>query len=407
MLQSCATTAKKSLQKDTDLAINLNHFQHLYKEVELDGKKAAIVHIYSEYPDYHYAIEPSEGFSCVDDVARAIIMLSAYHKTDTATKETLQQLKKMLEFVLFMQNKNGYFNNFIWNDLSINTTYKTSVAELNWWSLRALWALETAYPIVEKDKMLASRIHRATERLIKNIQRDLPVNDGKMDTSEGMDNPTWLPQKYAGDQAAILLLGLLANYQRTHEESLKEEIHALAEGIMLMQRGSVEAYPYGAFMSWENLWHAWGNNQAYALLKTGQFFNNQTYIDSALKEIDHFYPYLLKNGFAEAFWIKQENGQYQEIKRNEFPQIAYGIRPMVWATLEAWKITKKGKYDNLAKELSAWLLGQNIAKTRMYDASTGRCHDGIISTTAVNKNAGAESTIECLLTLIKIQEGGM
>ena len=34
-------------------------------------KKVGIVHIYSEYPDYEFEIEPKEGFTCVDDVARA------------------------------------------------------------------------------------------------------------------------------------------------------------------------------------------------------------------------------------------------------------------------------------------------------------------------------------------------
>jgi hypothetical protein len=47
---------------------------------------------------------------------------------------------------------------------------------------------------------------------------------------------------------------------------------------MLMQKGDANNYPYGAFMSWQNLWHAWGNNQAYALLKAGQTFNEQSYI---------------------------------------------------------------------------------------------------------------------------------
>jgi len=32
--------------------INFNHFNHLYKEIDLNGKKVGIVHIYSEYPDY-------------------------------------------------------------------------------------------------------------------------------------------------------------------------------------------------------------------------------------------------------------------------------------------------------------------------------------------------------------------
>ena len=33
-------------------SINFNHFNHLYKEIDLKGEKVGIVHIYSEYPDF-------------------------------------------------------------------------------------------------------------------------------------------------------------------------------------------------------------------------------------------------------------------------------------------------------------------------------------------------------------------
>ena len=59
-------------------ALNFGHFNHLYNEINFKGKKVGIVHIYSEYPNYTYAIEPNEGFTCVDDVSRGIVMLSRY-----------------------------------------------------------------------------------------------------------------------------------------------------------------------------------------------------------------------------------------------------------------------------------------------------------------------------------------
>jgi hypothetical protein len=398
---TACTALKKVDKKNNKSAINLAHFQHLYKEIKVGDKEMGIIHIYSEYPDYRYEIEPKEGFTCVDDVARAIILLAELNQSEYGTKQSYEQLKKLLEFVLHMQNENGYFNNFIWHDYSINETYKTSVAELNWWSLRAFWALEKAYPLIKKEKAFADRVDGAVHRLLENIIRDLPTTKLATKESFGMKIPTYLPQKYAGDQAAILMLSLLANYQRTGNEALEPLIYTQANGLLLLQRGTATTFPYGAFMSWDNLWHAWGNSQAYALLKVGHFFKEQKYIDAALKEVEHFYPYLLKNGFAEAFWISKESGQILETKRNRFPQIAYGIRPMVWASIEAYKITKKQKYLKQAKQLTNWLLGSNVLGVNMYDATTGRCYDGIISADKLNKNSGAESTIECLLSLIK------
>ncbi len=75
-LASCS--GKKETKQALTDSVNLDHFNHLYKEIELNGKDVAIVHIYSEYPNYDFEIEPNEGFTCVDDVARAIVMLSKY-----------------------------------------------------------------------------------------------------------------------------------------------------------------------------------------------------------------------------------------------------------------------------------------------------------------------------------------
>lgn len=385
--------------------LNYSHFDHLYKEIDFQGEKVGIVHIYSQYPNYEYAIEPSEGFTCVDDVARAAVLFSKRLMLYGEDEEVFNKLRKMIEFVLQMQNENGYFNNFIWNDLSINTTYKTSIAELNWWSFRALWALESAYPLVKSDTDLANRIVLAIEKLIANIKRDLPVTSFNTTLVSTVELPTWLPQKYASDQSALLIIGLLKNYERTMDNEVKSLIDAFAKGIIIMQKGDGDNYPYGAFLSWGNLWHAWGNSQSYALLKAGRQLNNQEYIDSALKEIDNFYPYLLMNGFAEAFWInKVEENSYIEIDKNKYPQIAYGLRPMVYAVIEAYQYSKDDKYVALAKSLESWLSGKNDAEINIYDPNTGVCFDGIVAPSEVNKNSGAESTIESLLVLLEIKK---
>jgi hypothetical protein len=403
IMLSCNTSnSEKQPAAITDSSeINLDHFNHLYKEIEIDGEAMGIVHIYSEYPDYVYEIEPKEGYTCVDDVARAVVMLAEYYKTGIDIEETVHKIKMMTKFILHMQNENGYFNNFIWNDLTINTTYKTTVAELNWWSLRAFWALETTLPLVKDDTELTSKIETAISRLAVNIKNELGGPEFPVDTVNTLEVPAWLPNKYAADQAAVLILGLLPYYERTKDEKALFLIDKMAKGLMQMQRGHATQYPYGAFMSWTNLWHAWGNNQAYAMLKAGRQLNNKAYVNSGLKEVDHFYPYLLKNGFRSAFWIEEKDGGFIETKREEFSRIAYGIRPMVWASVEAYEITQRPEILELSKELESWFFGNNIAKIKMYDEATGRGYDGIISPESINKNAGAESTLECLMTLLK------
>ncbi|WP_299672088.1 hypothetical protein [uncultured Polaribacter sp.] len=385
-------------------AINFSHFNHLYKEIRFNEKKVGIIHIYSEYPNYEYAIEPNEGFTCVDDVARAIVMLSKYLELYNTDEIALEKIKNLTEFVLQMQNQNGYFHNFIWNNLSINTTYRTSLAVLDWWSFRALWALESAYPFLKSDEDIGDRIALASEKLITTIKRDLPTTYLNTEFINTIELPTWLPNKSAADQSAVLILGVLKYYLRTADEDAKTIIDQLATGILVMQKGDANNFPYGAFLSSENVWHAWGNNQAYALLKAGQVFNKQEYINSALLEIENFYPKMLQNGFAEAFWINKSGDNFVEVNRNEYPQIAYGVRPMIWAASEAYQYSNDEKHLAIVNGLALWISGKNDANKAMYNPDTGVCFDGITGLNEVNMNSGAESTLETLLMLLEIEK---
>jgi len=93
------------------------------------------------------------------------------------------------------------------------------------------------------------------------------------------------------------------------------------------------------------------------------------------------------------------DGKSESYDAETFSQIAYGVRPMVWATLKAYLISGDAQYLVQAKELASWFSGNNPAKIPMYDPATGRGYDGISSAESINKNAGAESTIEALLAL--------
>jgi hypothetical protein len=118
-----------------------------------------------------------------------------------------------------------------------------------------------------------------------------------------------------------------------------------------------------------------------------------------LAEVDNFYPWLLQNGLKYSFEVENINNTLTAKNVKEYEQIAYGVRPMVSAAIDAFEITKNEKYAVMAGRLSAWFLGNNIAGTAMYSATTGRCYDAINAGGLVNKNAGAESCIEALLTM--------
>ena len=146
---------------DTSL-VNLSHLNYLYTPVTFStGTNAAGIYIYAEAPDYHLVAAAGEGFTCVDDVARAaqVYLRSGKFLADTSIQNKTYNL---IRFILEMQSANGYFYNFIFPGNTINTNGVTSINNANWWSWRALYTLSEASPLVRtKNVQLADKIDAA------------------------------------------------------------------------------------------------------------------------------------------------------------------------------------------------------------------------------------------------------
>src|SRR4029077_7781782 len=138
-------------------------------------------------------------------------------------------------------------------------------------------------------------------------------------------------------------------YSQTNNDSvITSYIIRLADGIALMQQGDATHFPYNAFLSWENTWHAYGNLQSYALMIAGDFLKNNQYKVLAMEEVDNFYPWLLQNGYKSSFTISDSAGDYQILSESSYDQIAYGIELMVFAAAVASKATGQAKYADIA-----------------------------------------------------------
>ena len=384
--------------------VNTSHLDYLYTPVTFsNGTNAAGVYIYAEAPDYHLVADSDEGYTCVDDVSRAALVYLRSNKflTDTSTQS---KAFKLIKFLLEMQSANGYFYNFLLTGNQINTNGITSINNPDWWSWRALQTLTEGSPIVKnKDNQLSDKMDQAVNKLVATIKTDLVNLPQTTKIVSGIAVPQWLPAGSGTDQAALLILGLIPYCTTTNDAVMTAYVKKLADGIELMQQGDAAIFPYGAFLSWENTWHAYGNDQAYSLLKAGAFLNDPQYSSKALAEVDNFYPWLLQNGFKSSFVVANNGSAVQLTSEKSFEQIAYGIRPMVFAAIEAYRLTGQDKYADIAGHLSAWFLGNNAANKNMYSFATGRCYDGISSADNVNINSGAESTIEALLAMQRIE----
>ncbi|MCU7514239.1 MAG: hypothetical protein HF300_16890 [Ignavibacteria bacterium] len=398
-ISSSFFTPGPAAQDEVDTSIvNSSHLDRLYEKINLDGRDMAIVHIYAEAPDYNWTEAKGEGIACVDDVARAAIFYLRYFNV-THNAAHLIRTKLLLEFLFYMQAENGLFYNFINSDHSINKEGANSKPLADWWSWRALWAMGEAYRyFYEKDKDLSMRLQNSLIKGFESIKEFINRYPKKTDV-QGRRLPTWLPYQYASDQASILILALAPFYQVSKDTLVKRYIEYLASGIMVMQAGDSLKFPYGAFLSWENIWHAWGSNQPEALLVSGDALKSKTYEKDVKLALDYFYGYLMKENYLNEFSVVNDSAE----NLSRFPQIAYGIGPMVTSCLQAAKVFNDPSYSEKGAKIASWFLGNNAAGITMYEAKTGRCFDGIVSADKVNYNSGAESTIEALLAILAVE----
>lgn len=381
--------------------VNPAHLAHLYEEASIGDTRLGTIWIYCEAPDYRLVADEDEGFTCVDDVARALVFYCRHYQ-EQPSPELLYKIQRLTDFLLFMQADNGFFYNFMLPGNVVNTTHINSRAVPAFWAWRAFWALSEVN-LLEAEELHDWQSHsrRVMAALAAKTPGLCPPGGGAL-SFEGVSIPACLAELGA-DQAAVIMMGLTNYYRMQPSEQLRRLLLHFGNLLLETQQGDADTPPYYAFLSWQNHWHAWGNSQAYALLYAGRILSHQPFIEAGLKEVQHFYPYYMEQGFIHAFSLAREGDSLVVRDYRQFPQIAYDLRPMVFAALEAFAITGEVAYAKTAARLAAWLFGENPAGQPMYDPATGRAFDGIGSPTEVNHNSGAESTIEALLVIQAIE----
>ncbi len=378
--------------------VNLQHLQHLTERISFAGDSVDIVHVYANYPNYEWVDAKEsgpEGIACVDDAGRAAVVYLRHYEL-TKNKQSLERAKALLKFVLKMQAADGEFYNFIYADHSINKNGTTSYKSFGWWAARGVWCTALGYRIFRLvDPRFALQLKRAVEKAIPHAEK-LLYKYGEARTLHGFKVPKWLLFESASDASTELLFGLNEYYSATRQARVKTLITKLAEGMMLMQDGDATKFPYGLHRSWETIWHMWGNGQTQALAQAGKLLTNKKMIASAEREAQGWYSRLLILGF------KKEIDCADTSKAMTYEQIAYGVRPVAVGLVRLYEATGKKEYLKMAGLACSWFFGNNSLQQQMYDSSTGVCFDGITDSTKVNKNSGAESTIEALHSVLEV-----
>lgn len=392
ILQFAAFAQNDDVMRDGP--VNLAHLNYLSEIVTLDGEPVMLTHIYANAPRYKWTDASGEGIAALDDVARAgVVYLDFYDKTKDA--RALTKARAALNFTLRMQTPDGEFFNFVTDRQgTINRNGITSRNSLSWWAYRGLWLLARGVKsFSDVDAPYAARLRAAylkTEKLI--TARLANVNRFKL--ANNLRVPAWLPDD-AADATGILVVAL-AEYQHfTPNQNTEKLLTIYADALAAFQLGRAPRFPFAMHPHTTYAparWHAWGAHQAQGLALAGRILNRREYIASAQSEVDNFFAWQLVTTRAHEMLPLPRAAGLQ----------AYGVNCMTQAAMNLFHATGERRYAKLAGLFTAWLNGDNIARSLMYDATTGRGYDGIDvknNRPQINFNSGAESTIEALMML--------
>jgi multiple sugar transport system substrate-binding protein len=369
------------------LAINLAHLRHLGLNAVVRGKTVRAVSLYSEAPDYRLVGSPArdgfEGIASVDDAARAaVVYLRDYEMTgDTRSHD---EALGLLAFITAMEQGDGEFVNFIDSAGRLNRNAESSRKSMSYWAARSIWALGEAVRVLgPRDSAQLSIMRPVLDRALARMAREVDaghlIGESTTATSEA-------------------LLGVLSLEQSRHSPAYASLGQRTADLIAAKSAGSMTNAPWGAHIDGPGApWHAWGSRSVEALATAQNTLGRSDYGASARKEADGLWGRFLLAGQIPAEVSNAGAAKW-------YPQIAYGIGSIVDGYLALAETSSDPRYAVFAGLTAAWFLGSNPERLSMYDERSGRTFDGIDGPRPlkVNRNSGAESTVEAVLALQRV-----
>ncbi|TME75194.1 MAG: hypothetical protein E6I19_09120 [Chloroflexi bacterium] len=323
----------------------LRQLARLTIPVESAGEGACAIAVYA---DAAHRIFPAaergfEGVACVDDAARALILLSDVWSA-TGVSRVRDWALGLLDFLLYMQLDDGRFVNFVtdWSGRR-NQAGVTSFPGGGFWHARGVRALARAAVTFGED-----RARLGLERGLVHIRaaRDVPA-----------------------DVRSIHVLTAIELVRAGKFAELRADIGSWCDEIAACRRGGVlfdnpdQSAP-----------HLWGHQQEGVLAEAGAFLGRDDLTSVARQSALAYLAPLIEAGFDE-------------------PTVQpYGVASAVYSTERLRTITNEPRFDELWRMARGWFDGRNSARSAVYDREEGRVYDGV-DHGVLNVHSGAESNV--------------
>ena len=350
-------SAKKALHYNTP-PISLDHLKKMTTEFGM------IQFATGCNPDIH------SGYT-LDDNARALIALLQHYRIHK-DPENLREIEKYLNFILYSQQAEGNFLNYIdenreFHDQNDSVNLEDSMGR-GLWALGEVFANKNILP-----KHLSSQAEKAILKSIPIIERfESPraiafTIKGLSHLHRTKNNPTI--------QALIIKLGdqFISHYRGVSDDQWKWFESSLTYANAVLPEALLSAYL------------ATGNEIFKNVAKTSfDFLLSLIFTDQKIKVISN-------NGWHNKGKVPEHFGE-QPI------EIAYTIL----ALDIFYEVFKDPEYREKIDIAFSWFHGNNHLHQIIYDPSTGGCQDGLEEYN-VNLNQGAESTV-CYLSARMVME---
>jgi len=329
----------------------LRQLARLTRAVPAAGPDAVALAVYANADDSPVRARESgvEGVACVDDAARAVVLLCAvWQATELPWVRTW--CDGLLDFLAWMQNPDGQWVNFVTDwDGTRNRDGASSFSGGGFWQARALQAAACAAVVLD-DPRAGAMLDR------------------------GM---AWMRAPAPADVRALHILTAVDLLRAGRVPRLRDHLTGWIDQMlmctrdgMLMNARAERGRP-----------HLWGHVQEAALADAGALLGRDDVIDVARRSADLVFADAITSGF-------------------DLPSVQpYDVASAIQVMDRLHAVTGAARYGDLADLARRWFDGRNPAGRPVYDAGTGRVADGI-DEGRLNANSGAESNVVAAQALL-------
>lgn len=308
----------------------------------------------------------------IDDNARALIAV-AKHFELTGKFSDLPLINKYLKYILFCQQEDGSFLNYVTCEKQFfDKNKEENLEDANG---RTIWALGEFLSLKQLlDLNLQAQVEAAFDKAIHSISN--------------LQSPRAI---------SFCIKGLCFYYEFKKEEAVLQLIVKLADNLVSKYRGVATDK-----WQWYENYLTYGNALIpEAMLLAGDCVKSELFKDIAHKTFD----FLLETTFDDnkIKVISNRGWHHKGQDKNHFGEQPIEIAYTILALQTFYKTDKNEGYLDKMKVAFNWFMGENHLNQIIYNPVTGGCYDGL-EEHQVNLNQGAESTVCYLLARLAMEK---